>query len=357
VYRACIYCSSDLGTNEVLPAFPVGRRVAFDAQKGRLWAICPSCGRWNLAPLEERWEPVEDAERLFRDARLRAQSENIGLARLADGTRLIRVGEALQGELAAWRYGDTLVRRRRQYMIAAGVAMVGGVALAGGMMWAGVGGALFAQTGNVFNLMRGLRERRVFHEVPGSRSPTGSTLELRRWHLRDAVVVPGDGGSLALSIPHALQKQRPMRKRAAVDPHPIVLPDDEARRVLARGAVHLNAAGASRKDVALALDVLTRAGTAESYLRDLTQAGRALKPVNKARGFDYSTPARPQRIDPAMSPAQLLALEMALHEEEERRALQGELIVLRSAWKEAEEIADVADRILLPDFEDSDPAR
>ncbi|HET6765149.1 MAG TPA: hypothetical protein VFH27_15795, partial [Longimicrobiaceae bacterium] len=250
----------------------------------------------------------------------------------------------------------TLVRRRRQYIIVAGVAAVGGVALAGGLLWAGVGGALFAQAGNVVNVVRSIRDRRVFHEVPGDRSPTGARLELRRWHLRNAVIVPGDGGSLALSIPHALQKQRPVRRKAAVDPNPIQLQDEEARRVLARGAVHLNAAGASRTDVALALDVLTRAGTAERYLRDLTQMGRALKPANKAQGFVYSARSNPPGNAVAMSPAQLLALEMALHEEEERRALEGELVVLRSAWKEAEEIADVADRLLLPDVGDRGPA-
>lgn len=43
-----------------------------------------------------------------------------------------------------------------------------------------------------------------------------------------------------------------------------------------------------------------------------------------------------------------LALEMALHEEQERRALEGELWVLEQAWKDAEEIAAIADSLLLP---------
>ena len=43
-----------------------------------------------------------------------------------------------------------------------------------------------------------------------------------------------------------------------------------------------------------------------------------------------------------------LALEMALHEERERRALEGELWVLEQAWKEAEEIAAISDSLLLP---------
>ncbi|MYE17206.1 MAG: hypothetical protein F4Y07_12070 [Gemmatimonadetes bacterium] len=43
-----------------------------------------------------------------------------------------------------------------------------------------------------------------------------------------------------------------------------------------------------------------------------------------------------------------LALELALHEEQERRALEGELWILEKAWKEAEEIAAIADSLLLP---------
>src|SRR3954463_5872146 len=102
MYTRCIYCSATLGRNETVEEFPVGRTVAFDAAKGRLWAICGRCARWNLAPIEERWEAVESLERRFRDTRLKVQSENVGLSKAPDGTRLVRVGQALPGELAAW---------------------------------------------------------------------------------------------------------------------------------------------------------------------------------------------------------------------------------------------------------------
>jgi hypothetical protein len=39
---------------------------------------------------------------------------------------------------------------------------------------------------------------------------------------------------------------------------------------------------------------------------------------------------------------------MALHEAQERRALEGELAALEQAWREAEEIAAIADGLLLP---------
>ena len=47
-----------------------------------------------------------------------------------------------------------------------------------------------------------------------------------------------------------------------------------------------------------------------------------------------------------------LAVEMALHEEQERRALEGELWRLERAWEEAEEIAAISDGLLLPEGAD-----
>ena len=76
MYATCLFCASRLGTNEIIEAFPIGRRLAFDAAKGRLWVVCRRCERWNLTPLEERWEAVEDCERQFRDARKRVTSES-----------------------------------------------------------------------------------------------------------------------------------------------------------------------------------------------------------------------------------------------------------------------------------------
>ncbi len=44
-----------------------------------------------------------------------------------------------------------------------------------------------------------------------------------------------------------------------------------------------------------------------------------------------------------------ITLEMALHEEQERRAIHGELHVLDAAWREAEEIAGIADNMFIPE--------
>ncbi|MEZ4455334.1 MAG: hypothetical protein R2882_02105 [Gemmatimonadales bacterium] len=103
MYRTCIHCLSDLGTNDSIERLAIGRRLAFDAGRGRLWVVCRHCERWNLTPFEDRWEAIEDCERWFRGARRRYSTDQIGLARLPDGLELVRIGDPLRPEFAAWR--------------------------------------------------------------------------------------------------------------------------------------------------------------------------------------------------------------------------------------------------------------
>jgi hypothetical protein len=91
MFSTCIFCHAALGAIEAIEHFPVGRRLAFDAARGRLWVVCPACGRWKLTPIEERWEAVEECERRFRGTVLRRSTDQIGLARLdvfGDRTRM-----------------------------------------------------------------------------------------------------------------------------------------------------------------------------------------------------------------------------------------------------------------------------
>src|SRR3954466_14062097 len=133
MYTTCLFCHSDLGSNEVIEHFPVGRRLAYDAVKGRLWVVCRKCERWNLTPVDERWEAIEDCERLFSTTRLKASTDNVGMARLREGLELVRIGQPQRPEFAAWRYGDQFGRRRVRYIaysaIGAGVVIGGFAAL------------------------------------------------------------------------------------------------------------------------------------------------------------------------------------------------------------------------------------
>src|ERR1035437_7132485 len=133
MYSTCLFCHQPLGKNEAVEHFPVGRRLAFDAAKGRLWVVCRKCERWNLTPLEERWETVEECERAFRATKLRVSPHHMGPARLREGTELVRIGEPQRPEMAAWRYGDQFGRRTRRNVVYG----AGGMAAVVGVMWGG----------------------------------------------------------------------------------------------------------------------------------------------------------------------------------------------------------------------------
>src|ERR671915_148766 len=142
MYHHCLFCQTDLGSNDSVERFPVGRRLAFDAAKGRLWVVCPRCARWNLTPLEERWEAIEQCERLYRGTRLRASTDNVGLARLRDGLEIVRIGSPLRPEFAAWRYSAKFGRRRRDAQLVAGAGAA--LTVAAGVVAAPVIGPAFA---------------------------------------------------------------------------------------------------------------------------------------------------------------------------------------------------------------------
>jgi len=124
MYSTCLFCHTELGANEAVEHFPVGRRLAFDAAKGRLWVVCRKCERWNLTPVEERWEAIEECERAFRGTKLRVSTEHIGLGRLREGTELVHIGAPLRPEFAAWRYGDQFGKRRKRQLAVTGVALL-----------------------------------------------------------------------------------------------------------------------------------------------------------------------------------------------------------------------------------------
>jgi hypothetical protein len=358
MYRSCIFCSAALGANESIERFPVGRSLAFDAAKGRLWAVCPKCARWNLAPIEERWEAIEEAERQFRDTRLRAQSENIGLAKLRDGTRLIRVGEALAGELAAWRYGPQLVKRRRRAWVYGPAVAAGGLVVYVG---AGIAFPMIGMVGSTIayeiykHLVKDAPRKRVVGQVEMEVFGVRTTARVRAEHLEDAWLSdPDDGRGIALNLHRDVPVPHPRFKGHTFDAH-VVLRGDRALGVLGRGMVQVNARGASSGEVRMALQRMQMLGTPDEFVREfarrelmLTGQGPQRTGAGRQPGFVRS---RTGGGDPALA----LALEMALHEETERRALQGELAMLEAMWREAEEIAAIADR--LPDLAAPEPPR
>ncbi len=338
MYSTCMFCNDPLGRNQIIEHFPVGRRLAFDSDKGRLWVVCRKCERWNLSPIEERWEAIEECERLYHGLRTRVSTENVGLGRHAEGTELVRIGVPLRPEFAAWRYGDQFGRRRKKaILMGVGVgAVVGTVAIAG-VATGVLSGALVGQSGNFVNMFRNTRT------LVRLKEENGKVLKLKAPDLEQArILSAGDSSDWLIELKRGRLERR-WEGNAAVEVATRILPG-------------INRGGARRSTVQEAVKEIEAAGHPLEFLRlaSLNRTGErgnlwtrpvgdgSWKPMKeKHLGLVHRLP-RPTR----------LALEMALHEEQERRALQGELMGLESAWKQAEEIAAISDSLLLPEGTD-----
>lgn len=323
MYSTCIFCNRALGANTLIEAFPVGRRLAFDGAHGRLWVICRSCERWNLSPLEERWEAIEECERLFRATRTRASSENIGLARHAEGLELVRIGNPLRPEFAAWRYGDQFGRRKRRARLhIAGTGLLGAGTIASVATGAATG--LIAPGLGLIALGTSLNTIGVL----GVAWQHGRTrLRLR---IDDDFCVPlriselwatrfVNGGEIADWIVSVKARVFTYDFRGG-----------DAARVVSQIMPGLNRAGARASVVQRTVREMDHAGGPQPFLRNTT------------------LPA-PLGTLGRMPVVHRLGIEMALHEEQERRALEGELASLELAWRQAEEVAAIADELLVPE--------
>ena len=58
MYKTCAFCNGGFDGDGGPSGLGVGRRLAFDEWKERLWVVCPKCGRWNLTPLDDRLERI-----------------------------------------------------------------------------------------------------------------------------------------------------------------------------------------------------------------------------------------------------------------------------------------------------------
>jgi len=315
VYSTCLHCHASLGSNESIEAFPVGKRLAFDAAKGRLWVVCTSCGRWNLTPMEERWEAVEDCERQFREARKRVTKGEIGLAHLRSGAYLVRIGAPTMPEMAAWRYGR--VFRKRWWTNAVPAASVG----------VGFGAIQLSSVYDQGNLGPGLLiGAAVFGIVMVTRQRAKSRLVLPDG--RVATVRPSDYGSAILRSEHVGEWSLEYKHAAAN----AKLSGAAATHTLRGLLTTANYFGARPRQVEAAVDLLGGIAPAD-YINHLARAAQE-SGVNDLKHF----------------PADIRhALEMALHDESERRAMEGELDDLRAEWMVAEEIAQIADDMFLPE--------
>ncbi|HEV8598013.1 MAG TPA: hypothetical protein VGQ69_01480 [Gemmatimonadales bacterium] len=357
MYTTCLFCNEDLGRNDVLPTFPIGNRLAFDSRHGRLWVICPSCHRWNLSPLDERWEAVEECERRFRESRLRYSTDNIGLSYLPEGLALVRIGPALKPEIAAWRYGRLLgrwlpaIRRDPLLQLA--------------RRWRELGEQAADFTfRRVFGLKLGydvatwLRVHgRADRVLAVSAATDGTVAVIRARHLDHSALVRPD-------------PREPWQIVVHHDGGIATLNGQAGLHVAGKLFAVLNGPGSAESEIRYAIGKLEDAANPEGYFARVaaiamrcwwgrypdapaeapiedpagSEAERLALSITKrsfwGRGGIGSEPRTPL---PRLPLVDRLALEMAANEDTERRALEGELAVLESAWRQAEEIAAISD--------------
>ena len=347
MYSTCLYCNRPLGDNEAIEEFPVGRRLAYDPAKGRLWVVCTRCQRWNLSPLETRWEAIEECERRFRETKLRASTDNIGLARLPEGLELVRIGRPQRPEFAAWRYGDQFGTRRKRAMLytAAGVAAAGAVVVGGTAAGILTGGGWYG----LHVAYRHLRERQTIARL---RDHDDNPIRIQRKHLLESRLLPSTGaGGWALEVAHA-----PGWRGWNDDMDVMRVEGQPATRIAGQLMARVNWSGGRTDEVQSAVRQIEDAGHSEAYLRSaareaerLREAGATALAVKRRRRRSRATHTRKGSLQ-ALPKEIRLAVEMATQEQSEREALAGELASLEAAWQAAEEVAAISDDLLVPDF-------
>jgi hypothetical protein len=355
VYTTCLFCHADLGSNEVIESFPVGRRLAFDAAQGRLWVVCRKCERWNLTPLEERWEAIEQCERLFSSTRLKVSTDNIGMSRLREGLELVRIGKPQRPEMAAWRYGDQFGRRRTRYVtytVGAGVIVagvfLGGPLLGFGSMMGG-GWGLFQGTNALIRVVRD-RVVRTRVAVPGFEQPaTIRGKDIKR------IVIGTDDEGLTLRFPFntgVLEKADYPFVRNFDYPDQVTLRGEDAMRAAGKILPAVNIRGGKKEEIDAAVHIMEATPDPATLFARSTRLGSGISEkyiaARKRRSRRRPELAASEAFIDRIPAPMLLAMEMAAHEDVERRAMEGELAILEAAWKQAEEIAAISDNLLIP---------
>lgn len=337
MYSTCLFCHAHLGQNVEIESFQVGRRLAFDAVRGRLWVVCRKCRNWNLSPLEQRWEAVEACERLYRDTVIRVSTDNIGLATLPHGLDLVRVGKPLRPEFAAWRYGSRMRKRRlRGAGALAGSMLTTGAAMAVGAVAAMVG--VTATVTGSHSMRNGLlasleqtEARIAFSRVLAHvRTPEGRLQPLHFGHVaRLEIIASQFDQSWAFRVAHS---------EGVTD-----FEGAQAVQVAGNLLSRLNLDGGTSAQIREATRRIADAGDADRYIR----ASSTLRTVRRRKNaifWDDDVGVL------GLTSTERIALEIAVHEDAERLAMQGELTALEEAWRDAEEIAAIADSMFVDDL-------
>ena len=327
MYTRCLVCTTPFEANEQLEHVPHGQRLAFDPSRGRLWAVCRVCRRWSLMPIEDRWEALEELEKLTVDkAQLLSQTDNIALMR-SGPLEIVRVGRAKLTEEAWWRYGRELASRKKKWdklgiagTTAAGAVVVGGWA-AGGISMLGIW--LIMGSGSE-TLRDGARWLRF-----GSDAWRGEQECLKCGHLFRSVSFRNRGalGLFQDETPGAMKVVARCPSCHEYRDAGLQLRGDDAQRTLRRVLAYHHFAGASEDRVFKATRLIQEAGSPKDLARIVVRNGKRLGDLRRTGG---------------------IALEIAVNEANEQHLLELELAELESHWRREEELASIIDGELTP---------
>jgi hypothetical protein len=215
-----------------------------------------------------------------------------------------------------------------------------------GGLWAGFGGLSIVTWGRSLYLMGKhgrpgeLVARLETGALPGAPRGAPALLYVERAHLRTSRLVRSDrGDELALELVHRGGQVR--------------LEGDAAARAAAVLLPAANRLAGSADEVRQAVARIERAGSSDRFVAEVARRGPGIIQPRFSRSERFWN--APMATDEpqatglfALEPSLRLAFEMALHEEQERRAMEGELAALEEAWRAAEGIAAIADGLALP---------
>jgi hypothetical protein len=317
VFSRCLFCHAAIPNNDTFEGLTRGERYAFDTLRGRLWVVCTTCHRWNLIPIEERWEALEALDRIAHDeARLLLQTANVALLRVGN-VELVRIGTANLPEEAWWRYGRELTGRRarfRRLSVAMG-ALTGAVALGGITVGVGVLGVL-----GLTPVLQTIARETKF-------GPTA-------W--RGSAVCPN-----CRSVLREIQFQNTNR---------IILARSDNQQFELRYRCyrcHLDALHAGYRLCGISAEHLLRRMLAYRHYEGATEVQvRASTAVIEEIGSAQQLTERLalQRVHLGELPKPYaLALEIAINEQTERKLLELEVAELEARWLEEEKLAKIVD--------------
>jgi hypothetical protein len=259
------------------------------------------------------------------------------------------VGKPLLPEFAAWRYGEVFTKRLRRERVLLGASFglsvaYGAYALVGANTAIGysVPIMLSLQAVNVLQSMSTVY--RSFRIRSSIADDDGQRLFLSSQHASGSrLLMNEDNSGFGLALLHrrvapagALLRAGGRTSRRTWFADVKTVQGDVARRALTAMLPIVNRAGATKAHVSGAVTV---ASETRGVMETLNRIRYPKGGNTKASGAS----------EIGALPAEMrLALEMVTHEDDERRALDGEMRELETRWREAEEIAAIADRMFLP---------